>query len=587
MSLRLNVPKRSSSFYVTEYDRDRDIADDYIVKNSVGEPGQFGKVYSCIRKNDKMQFAVKVIDKSRFFASSKAKLYAENFRAEIELLRKLDHPHIVQLNDVYENRETLMLVMELCCGGELFDRIADRAYQGGGYTERSAAMVIKQVLSAVAFMHSHDICHCDLKPANILFATKADDALVKVIDFGFAQRVPMWKRYLNKNCGTAYYMAPEVLKGMYNKEADLWSIGVIMFSMFFGYTPFQKASDERLGSIEENRAIKRRIRRGFKRFPKRGHVSSGAKGLIVKLLQKDTAKRYTAEEALMHPWFETASDDDEILDSVLKQLKRVSVMDNFKILVVSAIRDDEDLMLTQLMKYFEKFDVNKDKRISLREFEDGFHTYLPQLQGREVRQMFENLDIDGDHYIQFDEFWILVSYQWLINVYERLTVVFKTLDYNGDGYIDRDDIQKLKLAIEKDPLIRRLGIDPYIIIESADLDNDGRVSFEEFLFAMHPELVEEDMRESFERSKRLSSTPSRHRETDLMMESRRGRPRSQASTQNYEDDSDELPDKPIGQSSFDRVLEQTFSKENKQEFLNRSHYDEDCKNQNKTWYACA
>jgi len=500
---------------------------------------------------------VKIIDKSRFFASSNAKLHAENFRAEIDNLRKMNHPNIVRLYDVYENREKLMLVTELCSGGELFDRIADKEYLGGGFSELSGAIVIKQVLSAVGFMHSREVCHCDLKPANILFTSKADDAEVKVIDFGFAQRVPMWKRYLHKSCGTAYYMAPEVLSGKYNKEADLWSIGIIMFTMLYGYSPFQKPSDSRLGSREGNRAIKRRIQRGFPGFPQGGHVSRDARNLIRKLLQKDTAKRYTADEALMHPWFESASEDDKIPDSVLKQLRKASAMDNFKVLVMTAIRDDEDDTLSsQLMKYFEKFDVNGDKRISLREFEDGLTPFLPQLRSREIRRMFEHLDIDGDDHIQFDEFWSLISYQCLINAYERLTVLFERLDCNGNGYLDTGDIPELKKAIKKDPLIRRLNIDPNEIIELADLNQDGRVSFDEFLFALHPELVEEGMRESFERSKSCleldrvgggSGGPETHSVREMKDEN------SEDS-----DDIDQWQDKPMRQSSFERILAESF-----------------------------
>jgi len=442
-------PDRLSSFYVTEEGTERDILDDYYVQETtVGEPGQFGKVYSCIRRTDRKPCAVKVINKTRFISNDCAKHYFENFKAEIDLLSRMEHPNIVELYDVYENRNELMLVMELCCGGELFERIADRAYAGLGYSERLASSILRQILSAVAFMHSRKICHCDLKPSNILFDTTSEHAQVKVIDFGYSQQIPMWKRWLSKSCGTAFYMAPEVLHGKYNKEGDMWSIGIIMFAMFFGYTPFQRASDEELNARDQNRAVQKRILQGFTGIPRKGRISSAARKLIHRLLEMDTAKRYTADQALIHPWFETASLDDEIPDTVLQKLKKVQSMDNFKVFVLSAFRDDTDLTTAaQLKKYFQKFDRNSDKRISFQEFKYGLGELLPELRDGELKEIFDNLDIDGDRYIQFDEFWCLIAYQQLINAYERLAVVFEGLDKNGNGFIDRGDFPELQRAM--------------------------------------------------------------------------------------------------------------------------------------------
>jgi len=623
------IPARLPSLYITEEGRERDISDDYmLLQKQVGEPGQFGTVYSCIRLTDRKPCAVKVIDKNRFISNRNVRRYFENFKAEIDLQRKMDHPNIVELYDVYESRDELMLVMEMCCGGELFERIADRASEGRGYSERLAATILKQVLSAVAFMHSNNICHCDLKPSNILFDTNAEHAQVKVIDFGFAQRVPRWKRYLTKSCGTPFYTAPEVLNGRYNKEADMWSIGIIMFAMFFGFTPFQKAGDERLGTRAENMAVRRRILLGYKGIPRRGRISSAAKRLIHSLLKMDVVERYTADQALMHIWFESASEDDEIPDTVLQKLRKVTAMDNFKVFVLSAFRDDTDLATTaQLKKYFERFDRNRDNRISLQEFEDGLRTYLPELRGRDVRQMFDKLDIDGDNYIQFDEFWSLIAYQQLISAYERLAVVFDGLDKNKNGYLDRGDIPELKRAMKSDPLMRRLDLSVEDVIDSADLDNDGQVSFDEFLFAMHPELVEPNKREWFE-SKVTKKRPSQ--ESKIRMEPeevspRRSQPQTQVRSQQVED----FEDKPLRQNSFDRILTKVWSQQkssdspksrqnevlmsSKSRFQDKRYYEEEEKNYKrradlsisrpkslgwdeydekdenlkKTWYACS
>jgi len=494
--------------------------------------------------------------------------YLENFKAEIDLLRTLDHPNVIELYDVYESPDKLMLVMEMCSGGELFDRIADRASSGRGYSEHLAAMILKQVLRAVGFMHSQNICHCDLKPSNILFDSKSEHAKVKVIDFGFAQRVPKWKRYLHKYCGTAFYTAPEVLHGRYNKEGDIWSIGIIMFMMFFGYTPFQRPGEESFSTSRMNLFVHSRILQGFKGIPSSGRISFAASGLIHRLLKMNVAERYTADQALLHPWFDSASQDDEIPDTVLQKLKKVSAMDNFKVFVLSAFRDDTDLSSTaQLKKHFEKFDTNGDKQISLQEFKDGLSKAQPELSDRDVREIFENLDIDGDNYIQFDEFCTSIAYQQLISAYERLALVFDWLDKNRNGYLDRGDIPGLKRAMNSDPLIRRLAINIEDLIKTADLDSDGRVSFHEFLFAMHPELVEPNQREWFKSkvaTKRscLNQMILKEQEADILHKNGRHRSSHSQKETSSLGNVEAFDDQKLEQSSFDHILTKIWSLNN-------------------------
>jgi len=247
----------------------------------------------------------------------------------------------------------------------------------------------------------------------------------------------------------------------------------------------------------------------------------------------------------MHPWLETANDEEEIPCSVLKKLKKVSAMDNFKVFVASFPHDFDDLTIeSQVIKYFKKFDVNNHGRISPQEFKDGLKEFFPELNNRKIMQMFTHLDIDGDDYIQFDEFWILISYQLLINANERLRSVFKRLDCNGNGYIDRCDILHFERVIKNDQLMRRLSIDPNDVIESADLDRDGRVSFDEFLFAMHPELVEKDIRMTFERCKKELLTTLRSKELGDVRKSKR-RPQPFLPVVTHGEDSDKQTEEPM------------------------------------------
>jgi len=324
------------------------------------------------------------------------------------------------------------------------------------------------------------------------------DLTVKVIEFGYAQKAPRWLRYLHKEARTLEYSAPELQDLKYNKEADLWSIGVILYAMFYGYTPFKAC---------KRSEVKELIRDGFRGCPE-GKISFAGKDIVNHLLVSNVAERFDAHQALMHKWFDVASSNNDIPVAVVEQLKKSSSMDKFKVLV-SGIFQNEDLLQTaQLRKYFMKLDKNNDNRISYREFKDYLKKFSPNLHNREIAQLFENIDIDGDKFIQFDEFTRIIGYHQLINVYERLQLVFNKLDSNGNGYLDKGDIPILELEMDKDPLISRLNIDPVEVIESADLNNDGMVSFEEFLFAMHPELVEPEKRIALDRSKRYQSKTS-------------------------------------------------------------------------------
>ena len=203
--------------------------EDYQVGGQIGEPGQFGKAYRCRRRNDGKIFAVKSISKARFYrldrSAQRRQALLVAMQGEIDIMRRLKHDYIVRMEAVYEDKHTLYIVMEECKGGELFDRI--RARQR--YKEKDAKPVIRMMLDALFFMHElHRVVHCDLKPDNILFVTKAEDSPIKIIDFGMSKVLPRL-RSLRELCGTPYYTAPEIIQGAYAHGADMWSVGMFQY----------------------------------------------------------------------------------------------------------------------------------------------------------------------------------------------------------------------------------------------------------------------------------------------------------------------------------------------------------------------
>ena len=215
---------------------------------------------------------------------------------EIEVLKRISkgHKNIVTLWDYFETPNNLYFVMDLCTGGELFDRICEK----GSFYEEDAAKVIKSVLDATAYLHSQNIVHRDIKPENLLFKTRDSSELV-LADFGLSKIVDTDKiDGLRTTCGTPGYMAPEVLrKAGHGKPVDLWCIGVMTYFLLSGYTPFDhnaKGSQEELDNILKGKFT-------FEEDDWQG-ISAEAKDFISKLLVLDPKGRMTAQEALKHSW---------------------------------------------------------------------------------------------------------------------------------------------------------------------------------------------------------------------------------------------------------------------------------------------
>jgi len=237
------------------------------------------------------------------------------------VLKDMEHAHIIRLYDVFEEPANYYMVTEKMSGGELFDRIVQKSY----YNEREARDTCLILLSAIHHCHSKKVAHRDLKPENLLLTSENDDSSIKIADFGFAKRVKAPKS-LTTQCGTPGYVASEILEGKpYDTQADMWSIGVIVYILLGGYPPF----------IESNqRTLFRKIRKGQYEFHEEywGQVSADAKELIRSLLTVNPDKRLNSEKALKNKWIGA---DPETLNSLdlgsnLAQFKKFNAKRKFR-----------------------------------------------------------------------------------------------------------------------------------------------------------------------------------------------------------------------------------------------------------------
>ncbi|CAI5474732.1 unnamed protein product [Closterium sp. Yama58-4] len=249
--------------------------------------GNFGVIHVGENLQTGEQFACKSITKAKFECWDDV----EDVRREVSVLETLrGHPFVVSIVETMEDEEEVHIVMELCAGGELFDRILDRKYYG----ERQAARVIRSVVEVLAFCQARGIVHRDLKPENILLVSKRSDTRVKVIDFGMASILKPGER-CKLRAGTPNYIAPEVIAKNYGAEADVWSAGVILYVLLCGLPPFWGDTTEDVFKSILWQEL------DFETDPW-PVVSTAAKDLVRRMLCRKYERRITVSEILKHPW---------------------------------------------------------------------------------------------------------------------------------------------------------------------------------------------------------------------------------------------------------------------------------------------
>ncbi|KAM6354239.1 ribosomal protein S6 kinase alpha-6 isoform 3-T3 [Alca torda] len=259
--------------------------DVYELKEDIGV-GSYSVCKRCIHIATNMEFAVKIIDKSKRDPSE-----------EIEILMRYgQHPNIITLKDVYDDGRYIYLVTELMKGGELLDRILRQKF----FSEREASAVLYTIAKTVDYLHCQGVVHRDLKPSNILYTDDSNNAdSIRICDFGFAKQLRGENGLLLTPCYTANFVAPEVLMRQgYDAACDIWSLGVLLYTMLAGYTPFANGPNDTPEEIL--------VRIGSGKFSLSGGnwdtVSDAAKDLLSHMLHVDPHQRYTAEQVLKHSW---------------------------------------------------------------------------------------------------------------------------------------------------------------------------------------------------------------------------------------------------------------------------------------------
>ncbi|XP_043709499.1 calcium-dependent protein kinase 29-like isoform X2 [Telopea speciosissima] len=439
-----------------------DLTSIYDLDKELGR-GQFGITYLCTEKATGLKYACKSISKRKLVKTKDI----EDVRREILILQHLTgQPNIVEFKGAYEDKQNLHLVMELCSGGELFDRII----QKGSYSEKAAATIGRQIVTVVHVCHFMGVIHRDLKPENFLMATRDENSPIKATDFGLSVFIEEGKIYRDF-VGSAYYVAPEVLHRNYGKEIDVWSAGVILYILLSGVPPFWSETEKGIfdAILEGNLDLKSAP------WPS---ISDSAKDLIKKMLTHDPRKRITAAKALEHPWLKEDGDvSDKPIDSaVLTRMKQFRAMNKLKKIAVKVIAEnlsEEDIK--GLKEMFNNIDTDQSGTITYEELKTGLSRLGSKLNEVELKQLMDAADVDKSGTIDYIEFITATMQRHRLEKEENLYKAFQYFDTDGSGFITRDE---LKHSMTAHGMGDEASIDE--VIDDVDTDKDGRINYEEF-----------------------------------------------------------------------------------------------------------
>ena len=444
----------------------QDIRKIYKFKEVLGG-GHFGTVRVAYKRKEEPRryYAIKSISKKNLSPSD-----LEDLIKEVDIISALDHPVIIDFYETYQDEFFFHIVMELCKGKEVFQKIASE----GKIEEKKVAIVIHKVLNAIAYCHSRGITHRDIKPENILFETDELNSEIKLIDFGLSRKYSADQK-MHTILGTPYYIAPEVLKGNYDEKCDIWSIGVLTYIMLCGEPPFKGKSN--------NEIFMKIIKEPIKFNPyKWNNLSENSKNFIKNLLNKDPNKRPTAMEALGHSWFNSIeiSSPKNITQDILNNIKNFRIKQQFKKIVLRYLLST--LNESELKKYkraFYAIDFKHNGTISKEELIKAFEIGKIEITNENIDFVFKLCDENRKGSLDYTDFLMCAYDKNYLLTEKKLELAFQYFDVDNSGIIqihdvkdamlrfgknvvDSDDTKKLIMEITKDENVESIELQKFI-----------------------------------------------------------------------------------------------------------------------------
>ena len=450
---------------------------DYTIINFITK-GKFSDINLVENKISGNKGIMKTIYKSEKFSEKEE----EFLKKDLKTLTSLDHPNIINVFNFYSNEKSYSYITEYCNYGDLYKELLNN----GAYDEKTTAYIMYQILSAINYYHKNKIINRSLSLENILISEKRNNLpIVKLSYFGTSIMAEK-DAIQNQQLINSYYNAPEVLNKCYNEKCDIWSCGVIMYFLLTARPPF---------GGENNEEINAKILSGKYDItsPPFDKLSYNCIDLLQQLLCSRVYRRLSAERALNHPWFKENTskllfhqiNDENIIEKLitnLKNYKNISILQ--KISMAYLIHNYPQMKdVINAAKLFNRIDEDDDCKINQKELLEGLKIkYNTVVKQQDVEQIFQNLDINNNGYIDYEEFVSAAVNKKKFMNKNVLMLAFKFFDKNDSGEITFDEIEKMfkESVVDKKKVHESLQK----IIKDVDLDVDGKITFEEFVVVM-------------------------------------------------------------------------------------------------------
>ncbi|OMJ66448.1 hypothetical protein SteCoe_36696 [Stentor coeruleus] len=414
--------------------------------------------------------------------------FTTNVRTEVNILRELDHPNTAKVVDILIDSTKVYVITELCSGPELFEKIMSK----GSHCEEAACKYIRQVLQGLAYLHSNEICHRDLRPENLQFSDSSDDAILKICDFANAIDN---KGFVDKISGTSHYLAPEVFTGNFSKAADIWACGVVLYALLVGVPPFtgKKAADIWACGVvlyallvgvppftgKTDADVRKKAAKGALTYKEKAwsKVSNHAKRVVRLMLNFDPAKRPSAAELLVDPWIKQSLKSLDMSKPMI-----VRTFKNFKhfystnklqqaiyMFMIQNLANEQTKK--QAADMYTRIDKNSDGKVSVDELINSMDEMGVAMSENEIRTCISEVDANGSGWIDFSEFLTVFTSKNMMISKENLESTFAMFDADGSGEISTAELKRV-LGHNENEWMQTL--------KDIDENKDGKLDIKEF-----------------------------------------------------------------------------------------------------------
>jgi len=499
----------------------------YRIGRTLGSGASCKVVVGSQKSNEKNQVAIKIMNKDR-------PIMHQLYHREVDILSRLCpasvspenyHKNILRFEGCCEDENCYYIVTKMLEGGELFDRIVSKE-EKYIITEKQAAFLIRDMLTAVKYCHDHNIVHRDLKPENFVMATKEVNADVVLIDYGCASVVKD-DDIVDDIVGTAYYLAPELAcaalhdiyknsqlgynsqipkpkkrNGRILKATDVWAMGVISYVMMTGRAPFRGKDNQAI--FEATCLQELKFPEKDARYQNQLQLSDHFKDFVSKILVKNPDERISIDDAIRHPWVQGIQAGDYRLNrQALDCLRQFNYQSKLKKEITRVLAShSEQKNEEEILRHFKRLDADGDNYLVVEELELLLKDmgYANHELHEEAVKMVQNADVNGDQRIDLEEFKTIWFRKVLSTNDQYIRGVFNVFDDNGDGHIDARELQLVLFPStenkpESSPNPQSAEPENFEILESirhmieeVDENGDQVIQFEEFQKAMKEDI---------------------------------------------------------------------------------------------------